>query len=165
MPQTKPIISVENVVASATVDQKMDLNDITKKQLSSDLRKYAMAAIDPVIVDPDNIYIYTKVFALYDTGSGSNSSSIKTNIQNAITQWANQVNINNFNSTFKSQDYQRAIGLSDSAISDVSVQTTLLKYIKPTTNQTHIAFLLEVLFIIVLLVKMLVMEHVRKNLF
>ena len=30
-PQTKPIISIENVVASATVDQKMDLNDITKK--------------------------------------------------------------------------------------------------------------------------------------
>ena len=31
MPQTKPIISIENVVASATVDQKMDLNEITKK--------------------------------------------------------------------------------------------------------------------------------------
>ena len=31
MPQTKPIISIANVVASATVDQKMDLNDITKK--------------------------------------------------------------------------------------------------------------------------------------
>ena len=31
MPQTKPIISIENVVASATVDQKMNLNDITKK--------------------------------------------------------------------------------------------------------------------------------------
>ena len=30
MPQTKPIISIENVVASASVDQKMDLNDITK---------------------------------------------------------------------------------------------------------------------------------------
>ena len=113
------------------------LNDITKKQLSSDLRKYAMAAIDPVIIDPDDLYIYTKVFALYDTGSGSNSSSIKTNIQNAITEWANQVNINNFNSTFKNQDYQRAISLSDSAISDVSVQTSLLKYIKPTTNQTN----------------------------
>ena len=27
----KPIVSIENVVASATVDQKMDLNDITKK--------------------------------------------------------------------------------------------------------------------------------------
>ena len=31
MPQTKPIVSIENVVASATADQKMDLNDITKK--------------------------------------------------------------------------------------------------------------------------------------
>ena len=31
MPQTKPIISVENVVASASVDQKIDLNEITKK--------------------------------------------------------------------------------------------------------------------------------------
>ncbi|MDA0755778.1 MAG: TATA-box-binding protein [Crenarchaeota archaeon] len=31
MPLTKPIISIENVVASATVDQRMDLKDITKK--------------------------------------------------------------------------------------------------------------------------------------
>jgi len=31
MPQTKPIISIENVVASASVDQRFDLNDITKK--------------------------------------------------------------------------------------------------------------------------------------
>ncbi len=31
MPQTKPIVSVENVVASATVDQKLDLIEITKK--------------------------------------------------------------------------------------------------------------------------------------
>jgi len=31
MPQTKPIISIENVVASASVDQRFDLNEITKK--------------------------------------------------------------------------------------------------------------------------------------
>ena len=30
MPQTKPIISIENVVASATVNQKVDLNQITR---------------------------------------------------------------------------------------------------------------------------------------
>jgi transcription initiation factor TFIID TATA-box-binding protein len=30
VPQTKPIVSIENVVASATVDQRMDLNEITK---------------------------------------------------------------------------------------------------------------------------------------
>jgi len=31
MPQTKPIISIENVVASASIDQKLDLNEITEK--------------------------------------------------------------------------------------------------------------------------------------
>ena len=31
MPQTKPIISIENVVASATIDQELDLKDIQKK--------------------------------------------------------------------------------------------------------------------------------------
>lgn len=30
MPQTRPVISIENVVASASVDQKMDLNEITR---------------------------------------------------------------------------------------------------------------------------------------
>ena len=31
MTQTKPIISIENVVASASVDQAIDLADVTKK--------------------------------------------------------------------------------------------------------------------------------------
>ena len=31
MPQTKPIVSIENVVASATVEQKIDLTEVTKK--------------------------------------------------------------------------------------------------------------------------------------
>ena len=114
-----------------------NLNDITKKEISADLRRYAMASIDPIVIDPDDLYIYNKIFALYDTGCGSNASDIKTNIQNSITQWATQTGINNFNSTFKAQDFQRSIILSDSCISDLSVQTTLLKYIKPNTNQTN----------------------------
>ena len=31
MPETKPIVAIVNVVASASVDQKMDLNEITRK--------------------------------------------------------------------------------------------------------------------------------------
>ncbi|MGI0004560.1 MAG: TATA-box-binding protein, partial [Candidatus Nitrosotenuis sp.] len=31
MPRTKPIVSIENVVASASVDQKIDLIEVTKK--------------------------------------------------------------------------------------------------------------------------------------
>ena len=31
MPETKPYVSIENVVASASVDQPIDLTDVTKK--------------------------------------------------------------------------------------------------------------------------------------
>ena len=113
------------------------LNDQTKKNIAADLRKYAMASIDPVIIDPENLYIYTKVFVLYDTGSSSDTSTIKTNVQTAISQWAQQTQINNFNSTFRSQAYEKAITLSNNAITDVSLQVTLLRYIIPVVNQTN----------------------------
>ena len=113
------------------------LNDATKKSIAADLRKYAMASIDPVIIDPENLYIYTKVFVLYDTGSSSDTSTIKTNVQTAISQWATQTQINNFNSTFRSQAYEKAITLSNNAITDVSLQVTLLRYIVPVSNQTN----------------------------
>ena len=113
------------------------LNDATKKSIAADLRSYAMASIDPVVIDPDQLYIYPKVYALYDTGVTNNTSAIKTNIQNSVGDWATQTQINNFNSTFRNQQFQKAITLSDKAITDVSVQTSLLKYIKPQTNQTN----------------------------
>jgi len=31
MAQSKPIVSIENVVASATIEQQLDLDDVTKK--------------------------------------------------------------------------------------------------------------------------------------
>ena len=114
-----------------------ELNAATKKEVQNLLRKYAMASIDPVVVDPDSLYINTKVFAQYDTGCGSNSSAIKTDIQNSIVDWAGQTQINNFNSTFRLNSYQKAIALANKCVSDVSVQTSLLKYITPISNQTN----------------------------
>ena len=113
------------------------LNDQTKKDIAAKLRSYAMASIDPVVIDPDNIYIYSKVFALYDTGCGSTTSQIKSDINTAISQWASQTQINNFNSTFRSQSFEKAITLANKCISDISLQTTILKYINPATNQTN----------------------------
>ena len=113
------------------------LNDQTKKSIAADLRGYAMASIDPVVIDPENVYIYPKVFVQYDTGCGSDTSTIKTNVSSAIEDWATQTEINNFNSTFRSSAFEKAITLADKCVSDVSLQTTILRYILPTTNQTN----------------------------
>ena len=113
------------------------LNDATKKSISSDLRQYAMASIDPVIIDPEDIYIYNKIFVQYDTGCGDNTTTIKTDVQNGINEWAAQTEINNFNSTFRSQSFEKAITLSSKCVADVSLQTTVVRYVKPVTNQTN----------------------------
>ena len=113
------------------------LNDATKKSISADLRQYALASIDPVVIDPEQMYLYLKVFAQYDPGTASNTSDIKTNIQNGINDWATQTQINNFNSTFRAQAFEKAVTLSDNSLSDVSLQLSILKYIYPNTNQTN----------------------------
>ena len=44
MTQTKPIVSIENVVASASVDQQIDLSDVTKyfkEHMEADVRHTA----------------------------------------------------------------------------------------------------------------------------
>ena len=114
-----------------------DLNDQTKTNLSNQLRKYAMASIEAVIVDVDNIYVIPKIFANYDTGCGSNTSQIKSDISTSIIDWGTQSKINNFNSSFSTHSFERAIELSNKCITDVSTQITLLRYIKPNTNQTN----------------------------
>ena len=122
-----------------------------------------MASIDPVIIDPDDIYIYLKVFAQYDPGTSSNTSDIKSNIQSGINDWATQTQINNFNSTFRSSAFEKAVSLSDKSISDVSVQLSLLRYIKPITNQTNTYCVLQVLNCMIAILVIL-MVIVRKNL-
>jgi hypothetical protein len=108
------------------------LNDATKKEISGLLRPYAMASIDPIIIDPEDIYIVPKIFALYDTGCGSNPSEIKSDVSDAVINWATQTEINNFNSTFRAQSLEKAITLANKCITDVSLQTTILRYIEPS---------------------------------
>ena len=114
-----------------------NLNDQTKKSLSLQLRKYAMASIEAVITDPDDIYINPRIYVNYDTGCGSNTSQIKSDISKSIIDWGTQTKINNFNSSFSTQSFERAIELSNKCITDVSTQITILKYIFPNTNQTN----------------------------
>ena len=113
------------------------LNDATKKSISADLRKFAMASIDPVIVDPEEMFIYAKSFVQYDTGAGLDSTTIKTSIQNSILQWQEQSGINAFNSTFRAQAFRKAVIASSKGVIDVSLQISIVKYLTPVAGSTN----------------------------
>ena len=114
-----------------------ELNDATKKDLSNRLRDYAMASIDPVVINPDNLFVVPRLFVQYDPAGGSSTSDIQSQIQSAVKEWGSQTQINNFNSTFRNNSFQRAVSLANKSISDVSTQTSVLVYIEPQVNQTN----------------------------
>lgn len=108
------------------------LNNATKLQISKNLQQYAMASIEPVIIDPEFLYIPTNLFVFYDPTKTSKSiSELQNLVLGSLEQFANQENINNFGSTFSLSKYEKAITLADNAIDSASVQTTLLRYMKP----------------------------------
>lgn len=57
MPQTKPIVSIENVVASATVDQKLDLDEIQKKFSDVEYNPEQFPGLTHRMLDPKTIIL------------------------------------------------------------------------------------------------------------
>lgn len=111
------------------------LNNASKLQIAKDLQQYAMASIEPVVIDPEFLYVPTSLFVFYDPTKTSKSiSELQNLVLGSIEQFAGQENINNFGSTFSLSKYEKAIALADNAIDSASVQTTLLRYMKPKAD-------------------------------
>lgn len=116
------------------------LNNASKLQISKDLQQYAMASIEPVVIDPEFLYVPTSLYVFYDPTKTSKSvAELQNLVLGAIEQFADQENINNFGSTFSLSKYEKAISLADNSIDSASVQTTLLRYLKlnPGTVDTY----------------------------
>ena len=68
MPQTKPMVSVENVVASASVDQKIDLIDITKKFPDTEYHPEQFPGLIHRMLDPKTVLLLFASGKLVCTG-------------------------------------------------------------------------------------------------
>ena len=114
------------------------LNNATKLGIAKDLQPYAMASTQAEIVDPDELYIATKIFTTYDPNKTALvASEIAAKIEDAIDEFADQTGLNNFGGSYNQSALVRAVSLADPSIQGVSPQTILLKYIYPTTGLTN----------------------------
>ena len=73
MPQTKPMVSVENVVASASVDQKIDLNDITEKFPDTEYHPEQFPGLIHRMLDPKTVILLFASGKLVCTGAKKES--------------------------------------------------------------------------------------------
>ena len=77
MPQTKPIISIENVVASASVDQKIDLNDVTKKFPETEYHPEQFPGLVYRLENPRTATLIFRTGKMVCTGGKSEAMAIK----------------------------------------------------------------------------------------
>ena len=77
MPETKPIISIENVVASASVDQKIDLNDVTKKFPQTEYHPEQFPGLVFRLDNPRTATLIFRTGKMVCTGGKSEAMSIK----------------------------------------------------------------------------------------
>ena len=102
------------------------LNSSTKKRIKTDLLKYSIASIEPVIIDPTSLYIRPKTWAFFD-GNKTNLSNneIATKILAAIDQYNSQAEATRFNGRVDISAYQSMIDDSDPSISGNVTHMTL----------------------------------------
>jgi transcription initiation factor TFIID TATA-box-binding protein len=77
MPQSKPIISVVNVVASASVDQKIDLNDITKKFPDTEYKPDQYPGLVFRLQNPKTATLIFRTGKMVCTGGKSEEMAVK----------------------------------------------------------------------------------------
>ena len=67
-----------------------NLTVVTKESLVQSLKKYAVASVTPVIIDPETTYITLVVNFKYDSGKTTKDvTTLQTNVLNAIASYNN----------------------------------------------------------------------------
>ena len=77
MPQTKPIVSIENVVASASVDQSIDLNEVTEKFPDTEYHPDQFPGLVFRIKNPRTATLIFRTGKMVCTGGKSEEMAVK----------------------------------------------------------------------------------------
>ena len=85
MPQTKPIVSVENVVASASIEQKIDLNEITEKFPDTEYHPEQFPGLVFRLNTPRTATLIFRTGKMVCTGAKSEEMAIKE-VVNTVVQ-------------------------------------------------------------------------------
>lgn len=115
----------------------LNLNEVQKKQLVTDLGPYTVASITPVVVDPETLYVILSVNFKYDTNTTSNSKeTMETLVRNAMLTY-NTDYLKVFNSVFRHSQFTGLVDDSHTAILSNITTVSLGSFYKPDTAAAY----------------------------
>ena len=112
----------------------LNLNEIQKAQLVTDLSPYTVASITPVVVDAENLNIILNVNFKFDSNKTTNSrESLETLVQSTITNY-NTDYLKVFNSVFRHSQFTSLVDNTDASILSNITTVTLGSFYTPSTS-------------------------------
>ena len=113
------------------------LTALTKKEILAQLKKYSVASVQPVIVDPSILYIELTSKIFYDgTKTADTPSQVKDKIITGLQSYISDSDIEKFNGKFR---YSKIVGVIDEVDKSVNSNITSIMMRKdfyPQLNST-----------------------------
>ena len=100
------------------------LSQITKDDISRQLKQYSIAGIKPEIIDLKYLYVEVDTSVYYNSNSVSDTTELLTSVTKALTSYSKSSDINDFGGRFK---YSKVVGLIDASARGVTSNITKVK--------------------------------------
>lgn len=111
-----------------------NLTVATKDSLVTSLKKYAVASVTPVIIDPETTYITLVVNFKYNSGiTTKDVTTLQTNVLTKIASYNNDT-LEDFAGMFRYSKLVEAVNDADTSILSNITTVKMYKYITPTLN-------------------------------
>ena len=110
------------------------LSQITKDDISRQLKQYSIAGIKPEIIELKYLYVEVDTSVYYNTNSVSDATELITSVTKALTAYSKSSDINDFGGRFK---YSKVVGLIDDSGRGVTSNITRVKMRRDLTPELN----------------------------
>jgi|TARA_B110000285_G_scaffold227690_1_gene289410 hypothetical protein len=127
-------VAFGKVYISIKAKSGSNLTTTTKTSIIQSLKKYAVASVTPVIIDPETTFITLVTNFRYNSGNTVKAlSTLETNVLNTITSYNNDT-LENFTGMFRHSALTGLIDNTDTSILSNVTTLKMYKNITPTLN-------------------------------
>ena len=108
------------------------LSQITKDDISTQLKQYSIAGIKPEIIDLKYLYVEVDASVYYNTNAVADATELRTAVLKTLTTYSQSTDINAFGGRFK---YSKVVGLIDDSARGVTSNITRVKMRRDITPE------------------------------
>ena len=110
------------------------LSQITKDDISRQLKQYSIAGIKPEIIDLKYLYVEVDTAVYYNTNATSDATELLSAVTKTLTTYSSSSDINDFGGRFK---YSKVVGLIDDSARGVTSNITKVKMRRDITPELN----------------------------